>query len=209
MEMATRIDYHANLGAVLIRADGSRQDLGVISSVNLKTAARRMSRFFNRLVRCFGLAAAALLIGSLFRAGYLNEMHLWLMGPTSMGLVTTAGVNYMATDFASGGATPTISGMKYHDSGTGTTAAATGDTALQTGTGNARVSGTPTNPSANVYRSVATLPYSGSAAITEWGLFSASSSGTLWDHRIFSAINVANGDSIQFTYSLTIAAGGS
>jgi len=29
------------------------------------------------------------------------------------------------------------------------------------------------------------------------------------DRRVFAAINVANGDSIQFTYNLTIASGGS
>ena len=30
----------------------------------------------------------------------------------------------------------------------------------------------------------------------------------MWDHKVFSAINVANTDSIQFTYSLTISSGG-
>jgi hypothetical protein len=30
----------------------------------------------------------------------------------------------------------------------------------------------------------------------------------LWDHKVFSAINVNSGDSIQFTYSLTINSGG-
>lgn len=30
----------------------------------------------------------------------------------------------------------------------------------------------------------------------------------MWDHKVFSAINVVNGDSIQFTYTLTITAGG-
>lgn len=30
----------------------------------------------------------------------------------------------------------------------------------------------------------------------------------MWDHKVFSAINVVNGDSIQFTYSLTISSGG-
>jgi hypothetical protein len=30
----------------------------------------------------------------------------------------------------------------------------------------------------------------------------------MWDHKVFSAINVANGDSIQFTYTLTINSGG-
>jgi hypothetical protein len=30
----------------------------------------------------------------------------------------------------------------------------------------------------------------------------------MWDHKVFSAINVASGDSIQFTYTLTINSGG-
>ena len=30
----------------------------------------------------------------------------------------------------------------------------------------------------------------------------------LWDHKVFAAINVNNGDSIQFTYSLLVASGG-
>lgn len=30
----------------------------------------------------------------------------------------------------------------------------------------------------------------------------------MWDHKVFAAINVANGDSIQFTYTLTISSGG-
>jgi hypothetical protein len=30
----------------------------------------------------------------------------------------------------------------------------------------------------------------------------------MWDHKVFSAINVVNGDSIQFTYTLTITSGG-
>lgn len=30
----------------------------------------------------------------------------------------------------------------------------------------------------------------------------------MWDHKVFSAINVANGDSIQFTYTLTVNSGG-
>lgn len=30
----------------------------------------------------------------------------------------------------------------------------------------------------------------------------------LWDHKVFAAINVVSGDSIQFTYSLTVTSGG-
>lgn len=122
------------------------------------------------------------------------------------GLVTTAGVTLLAADWMN--ATATLKLANYHDSGTGTTAAAIGDTALQTGTGNARVAGTQSNPSAGIYKTVATLSYTATAAITEWGLFTATTSVTLWDHKIFAAINVVNTDQIQFSYSLTCTAGG-
>jgi hypothetical protein len=207
MELSSYIDYKAELGATLIHKDGSRQELGIISTTTnkVKHFSRRLGKVFRSLAKRFGEAVAIALLITNVHAGNLHPLAI----PVAMGLVTTAGVNYMASDFASGGVTPTISGMKFHDSGTGVTAAAIGDTALQTGTGNARVSGTASNPSANIYQSVATLPYTATAAITEWGLFSASTTGTMWDHRVFSAINVVNGDSIQFTYKLTIAAGGS
>jgi hypothetical protein len=137
------------------------------------------------------------------RKSWLRRLMDWSLFD-QRGLVTVAGVNYMASDFASGGVTPTISGFKFHASGTGTNAAANSDTALQTDSGVARVSGTASNPSANIYKSVATMAYTTTLAITEWGVFSASTVGTLWDRRVFSAINVVNGDSISFSYSLTI-----
>lgn len=135
--------------------------------------------------------------------------HLAAWIRRAAGLVTNAGVYYLATDFAAGLASPRISAMNYHDCGTGTTAAAVGDTALQSPAGTARAAGTQSNPSNGVYKTVATIAFTSALAITEWGLFSASTSGTLWDHRVFSAINVANGDSIQFSYFLTVNSGGS
>jgi hypothetical protein len=105
------------------------------------------------------------------------------------------------------------------------------DTALTTENdngsgGTTRVAGAQTTPgSTNIYQSVATLAMTGSAAITEWGILSAASSGTLWDRRWFNTaqapqslpsaalvsapINVQNGDSIAFTYRLTVNSGGS
>jgi hypothetical protein len=71
------------------------------------------------------------------------------------------------------------------------------------------VAGAQSTPSAGQYRSAATINFNGSFAITEWGLFSAAAGPTLWDRRVFAPINVANGDSIQFTYTLTCNAGGS
>lgn len=124
------------------------------------------------------------------------------------GLVTTAGVNLMGGDWSNANATLKI--MNYHDSGTGTTAAAIGDTTLQTQAGPAtRATGSQTNATANIYQSVGTINYVSSLAITEWGLFNQTAQGgTMWDHRVFAAINVVSGDSVQYTYKLTITAGG-
>lgn len=122
------------------------------------------------------------------------------------GLVTNAGVNLLAADWNN--ATATIKLSNWHDSGTGTTAPTVNDTAMQTPTGNARISGTQSNSSSNVYQTVASLSYGTTFAITEWGLFTATSGPTMWDHRTFTAINVVAGDSIQFTYQLTVVSGG-
>lgn len=108
----------------------------------------------------------------------------------------------MAASFAAGDA------FKYHDSGTGTAAESNADTALGTPWGGARDVGTLVDTSSGSnggYRSVATTAYNATKAITEHGLFSASTGGTLLDRSVFSAVNVVSGDSIQFTYELTIA----
>lgn len=97
---------------------------------------------------------------------------------------------------------------KWHASGTGTNAESNGDTALQTDSGVARVAGTQVDASSGsngVYTSVGTMAYTSTLAITEHGLFNASTVGTLLDRSVFSAVNVVSGDSIQFTYTLTIA----
>jgi hypothetical protein len=124
------------------------------------------------------------------------------------GVVTTEGVNYLAADFA-GGASD-INLFKFHDSGTGATAAAIGDTDLQTPAGpTTRATGSQ-SASTNTYTTVGTIAYTGTLAITEWGLFTTAARGTteIWDRKVFTAINVVSGDSIQFTYVLTITAGG-
>jgi hypothetical protein len=93
---------------------------------------------------------------------------------------------------------------KWHQSGTGATAAAAGDTDLGTAL-YTRTSGTQTEGgSANIYKSVATISYTGSQSVTEWGIFTTSTSGTLISRKTFSAKSVGNGDSIEFTWQLTI-----
>lgn len=125
------------------------------------------------------------------------------------GVVTTQFVNALASHLNNGGAT--ISAYKFHDSGTGTTAAAIGDTDLVTPAGpTTRATGSQ-GASTNVYTTIGTISYTGTLAITEWGLFADATRGavdSLMDRRVFAAINVISGDSIQFTYTLTTNAGG-
>lgn len=136
------------------------------------------------------------------------------LGCVSKRVVTTAGVNYLRDDFAAGAGGADISLFKYHACGTGTTAEAITDTTLVTecttelNPDSTRGVGTQVNSVAKTYSTVATLTFDSAAAVTEHGLFSAASGGTLWDRSVFAAVNVASGESIQFTYTLTISDGG-
>lgn len=137
-------------------------------------------------------------------------------GVVSRRVVTDAGVAYMVDDFDNAAGSADISNFNYHGCGTGTNAEAVGDTALQTESTTAlnpdstRATGTRSQPTAPQFRSVGTLTFDASAAVTEHGLFTqaATGGGTLWDRSQFSAINVSSGDSIQFTYTLTCTSGG-
>lgn len=98
---------------------------------------------------------------------------------------------------------------KYHDSGTGVTAEAAGDTGLGTKVETGRATGSQgEGASANIYQTVGTISYTATRAITEHGVFTQAAAGTLVDRSVFTAINVNNGDSIQFTYELTLPSGG-
>lgn len=205
----------ADLSATVIRANGDIEDHGIISAKSYGDFLRQLASKPKEYIRKMWLwmrrnHIIPMTLGFVAFHALLNG-HGTTENMILFGLVTTTGVNYMASDFASNGVTPTISGFKFHDSGinTGVTAEAIGNTALDTAAGPARVSGTPSTPSANIYRSVATIAYTATKAITEWGLFSAATVGTIWDRRVFAVLNVVNGDSIQFTYNLTIPAGGS
>lgn len=136
-------------------------------------------------------------------------------GLASFRVVTTAGVTVICTRFA-GTSAASIANFKFHGFGTGTTAEASSDTALVTEltTQYAVDSTRPTgsqSASAGTYITVGTLtPDSGGTiAVTEHGVFDASSSTSLLDRSKFTAVNLdsANGDSLQVTYTLTLAAG--
>lgn len=138
------------------------------------------------------------------------------LGLISTKVITDAGVTFMRDDFNNNA--EDITTFNYHGCGTGTNAEAAGDTALQTESTTAlnpdstRATGTRSTPASNQFRTVGTLTFDADTAVTEHGILSQSATGggTLWDRSKFTAINVvgANGDSIQFTYTLTLSSGG-
>lgn len=238
------------------------------------------------------------LTASLYRKGELQAVQ-----DLGSGLVTNVGVLALANDpflaAPSGAAINTLKLANWHFTGKGVTAAAATDIKIETistNGGQTPIAGTQSLVSAanlQKYRTVATISYTGSEAVTEWGLITSGTvsastgspftSGTattgtvtatpltastatvqgqqqtvfertsgsnlswglvtsnttsvvtvpawylvasglagqapantetyvirpvMWDHKVFSAINVINGDSIQFTYDLTVSSGG-
>ena len=133
-------------------------------------------------------------------------------GTVGYRVVTTAGVNAMATAFI----TPASPGnFYYHGIGHTNTAEAVGDTTLAAEETTAynpdstRATGTHVQgASANIYQSVATNTVDGAVSCVEHGIFSAASSGTLLDRTVFSTVTLASGDGLQSTYNLTFTAGG-
>lgn len=144
-------------------------------------------------------------VGRLFATKILPDGTRQSLGLISTKVVTTAGVNFIVDAFQN---LVEVENMKYHDCGTGVGAEAVGDTALGTPYGGARTSGTTAEgSSANIYQTVGTINFTSTLAITEHGVFSAASAGTLLDRSVFTAINVVSGDAIEFTYELTVPAG--
>lgn len=88
--------------------------------------------------------------------------------------------------------------------GTGTKSATASDTALETETQREPATGTQTTTSVtdDTAQLVTTFSFTGSAAITESGVFNASSAGTMYCRTTFSAINVSNGDTLEITWNI-------
>ena len=155
--------------------------------------------------RVFPLIGLPAIVSELRIAIHRKDGTIEDYGVVGRRVVTTVGVGAIAAAFNS---LFTLSDFNYHDAGTGTNAESIADTTLQTPWGGARVAGTQSNPSNGLYRTIATITFNNTFAITEWGIFSASSSGTLLDRFKFGALNVVSGDAVQGTFTITFTAGG-
>jgi hypothetical protein len=108
----------------------------------------------------------------------------------------------IVTNYLNGGA---ATQPKYVAWGTGAGTTGATDTTLFTETGS-RVSGTTsqvtTSTTNDTLQVVGTQTAGGTLAITNAGLFDASTSGNLFAKGDFSTINLNTGDSIQFTFKV-------
>lgn len=117
-------------------------------------------------------------------------------------VIVTAGKNFTATWLAAGSQADPY--MNYLALGTGSTGAVSGDTTLETEIGT-RVAGSLSS-STNVWTNQATFgPGVSTGAITEAGIFSASSGGTMLARQTFAVQNKLAGDTVVFTWNVTLS----
>lgn len=144
--------------------------------------------------------------------GFLSRKHtrsgqVIADGLVSCRLVTVAFANYLVDSLQNSTTTP-MDLFKYHAVGTGTAAESNTDTTLGTEIESREVGTQIEGTSPNIYKSVATITFSGTHSVAEHGLFSATpTGGTMMDRSVFSpADDVQNLDEIEYTYQLTVVA---
>jgi hypothetical protein len=114
-------------------------------------------------------------------------------------LVVTAGKNYVADRIKNNSTV-----MSHMAIGTGTAAAAAGNTAL--GSESARTALTSSTVTDNEIVYVDTFAAgTGTGAITEAGIFNASSGGTMLCRTVFSVVNKGANDAMTITWTVTVS----
>lgn len=117
-------------------------------------------------------------------------------------LVVTAGLTYIASRMAAA----TAGVMSHMAVGTGTTAAAAAQTDLVTIAGS-RVALTSTTPGTSNIVYVASFGAGVSTgALTEAGIFNASTAGTMLCRTVFSVVNKGASDTMTVTWTVSLAA---
>lgn len=116
-------------------------------------------------------------------------------------LVVNSGLDYIASRMKDGTATA----MGYMAIGTGTTAAAAGDTTL--GTELDRNAVTSTTVTSNAIEYVASWGAGdGTGAVTEAGIFNDATAGDMLARTVFSVVNKAANDTLSITWTITLSA---
>lgn len=116
-------------------------------------------------------------------------------------LVVTSGLGFIASRMKDA----SDAAMGYMAIGTGTTAAAAGDTTLETELDRNTLSSTTVTGNQVEYVSTWAAG-DGTGAITEAGIFNASSSGTMLARTVFSVVNKDANDTLSITWNLNLTA---
>ena len=117
-------------------------------------------------------------------------------------LVVTVGLTYICSRMKDATATA----MTHMGIGSGTTAAAAGQTDLVTLLGSREVLDSTTASTSTIAYVSSFEAGDGTGAVTEAGVFNAASSGTMLCRSVFSAINKGADDTMTITWTLTLAA---
>jgi len=118
-------------------------------------------------------------------------------------LVTAAGKVHIAQKIKATTNSPVS--MTHMAIGTGTAAAVSGDTTLGTEGGRVTLTDTVVGVT-NTVQYTATFGTSiGTGAVTEAGIFNASSGGTMLCRTVFPVVNKAAGDTIAITWNVTVS----
>jgi len=196
-----RVEY-ASVSAIIRRADGREEDLGVIADSTRKTAVwtgpvpraeTYRQTFLRLLLGILGIAAIA---------SWMGASRGETLAFVAMATVIVNGGQAIVTNLVSGigGTVP-----KFVAWGTGAGTAAVTDTTLFTETTDeARTSGTVSRVTTTVandtYQVVGQIiVVTANKTITNTGLFDASTSGNLYFKSDFTGLALNIGDSITFT----------
>ncbi len=115
-------------------------------------------------------------------------------------VVVTVGLGYIASRMKDATATA----MSHMAVGSGNTAAAAGNTTLETELG--RVTLTSTTVSTNTVQYIGDFPAgTGTGAVVEAGVLNASSGGTLLCRTVFSVVNKGASDTLKVTWTITVS----
>lgn len=120
-------------------------------------------------------------------------------------LVVTTGKEFIAASMIKT-TSNTPAAMTHMELGTGTTAAAVGNTALETVIAASRVTLTSATNANAVTTYVANFPAgTGTGAVTEAGIFNNSSGGTMLCRSVFSVVNKGADDTMSITWAITVS----
>lgn len=202
-----RMRLKENVNYQLRDANGNLKSMFAVNKLGraiLEMARREYTPYNEDGSRKSGLRANLALNG--LRVPFL--MGNWTKSMTISNLITNPGMAGVASRINGDGAEALFN---YIAIGTGVVAAAVTDTTLgteiTTGGGErgvATLSRTTTDVTNDTATQVLTYNFTATFAVTESGVLNAAAAGVLLCRQVFSAINVANGDSLQVTWDIDV-----